>query len=202
MKHIDKTSEPKSFSDWKRQNIPYGMGYGELHSDVKQELHMAIMREQGGICCYCERQISQDDSHIEHFCPQKGDDACPDQALDYQNLLCSCQRSHALIPREPRHCGVLKGQWFSIALISPLGAECEERLRFAADGSVYPADNDREAKVTIARLGLDIDKLRTLRARTLQALADLPGHKVRELLDRPLDGQFQPFYTTIRQLLT
>ncbi|MEO5339622.1 MAG: TIGR02646 family protein [Magnetococcus sp. MYC-9] len=201
MKHIDKADEPAPFADWKRQNIPLGMGYGELHGDVKNGLHAALMREQGWICCYCERRITQADSHIEHFCPQRGDDACPKQDLDYRNLLCSCQLPHAPVPKEPRHCGVLKGQWFSSALISPMDVDCEGRFRFAADGSVYPADNDRDAKMTIERLGLDIDKLRKLRASALQALEDLPGNKVQKLLEHPDNGKLQPFYTTIRQLL-
>ncbi len=46
MKHIDKASEPALFSHWKNENIPLKMGYGELHSDVKNVLHVALIQEQ------------------------------------------------------------------------------------------------------------------------------------------------------------
>ncbi len=201
MKQITKSSEPALFSDWKQQNIPLGMGYGDLHGNVKGVLHAAIMQEQGWICCYCEDRIGQDDSHIDHFCPQKGVNACPNQTLDYQNLLASWQRT---VLKRPERCGMLKGDWFNVTLlISPLNPGCENRFRYAADGAISPANpQDQVARVTIDKLGLDIDKLRALRASALQALEDLPRDKVQKILDHPISGQFQPFYTTIRKLLT
>lgn len=92
MKYIKKNAEPQSFTQWKGLNIPLGMGYGELHSNVKQGLHTALVGEQASLCCYCERSINRENSHIEHFCPQNGENACPEMGLEYENLHASCQR--------------------------------------------------------------------------------------------------------------
>ena len=202
MKHIDKASEPALFSHWKNENIPLRMGYGELHSDVKNVLHVALIQEQGGICCYCERRISLGDSHIEHFCPQRGVNACPDQTLDYQNIHASCQKN--LSPGEPHHCGTLKEEWFNSGqLISPLDPGCETHFRFAGDGTIYPAgSHDEPAKITIEKLGLAIDKLCKLREAAIKELEDLSTAEVQKILNTPQTGNFQEFFTAIRAVLT
>jgi uncharacterized protein (TIGR02646 family) len=204
MKCISKSPEPESFVQWKIDNAHLKMPYGDLHGDKKKCLKLSLIEEQGGLCCYCEREIGQDDSHVEHFRPQRGKNAHPHLDLEYQNLLCSCQVPHLPIPTDPRHCGVLKDQWFDdVLLISPLDTGCESRFRFAEDGSIYPAnDHDDAAMVTIEKLGLDIDKLRSLREGALKGLEDLPRGKVQRLLGHPQDGRFQEFFTTIQQLLT
>lgn len=93
---------------------------------------MALMAEQGYICCYCERRLTNDDSHIEHFRPQSDPTVDP---LDFGNLLCSCQNQ--LKKGEPRHCGNLKGEWFDRdLLVSPLIPGCEDRFAFTGDGEI------------------------------------------------------------------
>ncbi len=128
-----------------------------------------MLYEQGYICCYCERRIEQENSHIEHFKPRS---RFPEEELVYKNMLVSCQL--ALKPKEPRHCGMLKGEWYDEQwLVSPLTAACETRFRYTADGRVYPSlDSDEAASVTIEKLGLDIDKLRAFRRGVIAALLE------------------------------
>jgi len=152
------------------------------------------MVEQGYICCYCGRRVSEADSHIEHLKPR-----CPfrEEEVNYGNLLCSCQRQ--VERREPLHCGTLKGDWYDESLfVSPLKADCETRFRFAADGAIYPRrDEDRGARETIGRLGLDIPKLRAMRRKAidgaLQDLDSLTDDDILRLVDafarRDADGR-------------
>lgn len=105
MKHIMKQPEPELFTDWKNlAGEDWQPSYQLLSGDVKQAVKVALMLEQGFLCCYCERRLTDDDSHIEHFQPQSNPLVDP---LDYENMLCSCQNQ--LERGEPRHCGIRKG---------------------------------------------------------------------------------------------
>ena len=101
MKHIVKGEEPQDLQNWKSSaNENWQPTWDGLPGPVKRNLHSALMTEQGFICCYCGKRVSDADSHIEHFKPQV---PCEADALAYANLLCSCQRQTER--REPLHCG-------------------------------------------------------------------------------------------------
>ncbi|HIJ83351.1 MAG: TIGR02646 family protein [Magnetococcales bacterium] len=199
MKYIRKKAEPPKFTLWKKQNIPLGMGYGQLHSDVKKSLHTSLIQEQGGLCCYCECRVRQEGSHIEHFCPQQ---TFPGMGLKYDNLHASCQRE--LQPGEPLHCGHGKANWFDQdLLVSPLDPGCEARFKFTAIGKMVAADpEDVAARETIDKLGLNIEKLQALRKGAIDALMDNSPDQIYQILDMPINGEFQEFLTTIRAVLT
>ncbi|NJL58278.1 MAG: TIGR02646 family protein [Desulfobacteraceae bacterium] len=158
MKFIVKQSEPEEFRKWKEMaNENWQPAYKGLSGDPKNKVHESLLKEQGYICCYCNRYIDHKSSHIEHLVPQSEDKS---RELDYNNLLASCQRRTE--PKEPRHCGVLKADWYDSSLmIAPLDNNCEMRFSFIEDGQIVSHDdNDNAAKETIRRLGLGIDKLK------------------------------------------
>lgn len=171
MKRIIKGEEPREFSTWENQtNDEWQANWDDFAGEVKQTVHHALLKEQGCICCYCNRRISDNNSHIEHLQPQSS--SPPELALDYRNLLASCQRD--LERREPRHCGTLKKNWYDENLmISPLQEACESRFRFTADGEIHPANGDDiAASTTILKLGLDIKKLTALRRGAIEGILD------------------------------
>lgn len=101
MKYIVKRTEPQEFTDWKAEaNEDWTPTYDDLRGVQKQAVHESLIREQGGICCYCENSVDVANSHIEHLRPQSKNFVDP---LDYNNMLCSCQRK--LMRQEPKHCG-------------------------------------------------------------------------------------------------
>lgn len=203
MKHIRKGTEPRDFADWKAQaNEDWHPSYGVLSGDVKVAVKSALLKEQGHICCYCERQLADGDSHIEHLVPQCAPGV---DSLDFGNMLCSCQND--LKPGVPRHCGMLKADWYDAALfVSPLDPLCETRFAYLGNGAIQPAiPNDSGACETIKRLGLGIPKLNDMRAKAIEPFLDdlTPGEMSQFVTgylrtDRP-DG-FSEFYTTIRHL--
>lgn len=204
MKYIEKQHEPEAFANWKTlANDDWQPTYDGLSGETKKVVKSALMAEQGHICCYCERRLTNEDSHIEHFRPRSDPAVDP---LDFGNLLCSC---HNQIKKgEPRHCGNLKEDWFDRCLIvSPLDPDCENRFAFTGDGEIKSlADNDLAASKTIKKLGLDIPKLNALRAKAIEPfLDDLLSHQemqafVTGYLDRDEAGRFGEFWTTIRYL--
>ena len=200
MKRIVKDAEPEDFSGWKaRDRMAHRPNWNRLPRAVKKKVHESLMREQGYICCYCEAAVATEDSHVEHFRPVG---KYPDLQLDYSNLHCSCQREPS--PGEPRHCGHRKGSWFDEdLLVSPMAPDCGAWFRFTANGDIFPgADDDAAAEETIRRLGLNLSKLRALRAAAVDALYGVPKAEIGRLLGRGAGGRFLEFHTTIEQVLS
>lgn len=210
MKHVIKRKEPLELKQLKaKMSRDYKPTYADLGTERKRAVHLALMEEQGCICCYCETRINEDGSHIEHLRPQK---RYPDSDLDYHNLLASCQRELQARTEEPLHCGMLKGDWYDDSLmVSPLAADCEKRFRFTADGGILPLEDDRAAETTIRKLGLNIDKLRAMRRGAIDgALGDdidkLSDQDIRRLIRvyRQPDsrGRFQQACTAVIYVLS
>jgi uncharacterized protein (TIGR02646 family) len=204
MKFVQKGGEPREFTNWKAlANQDWEPSYDLLSGSVKRAVKEALMKEQGCICCYCERRLTDADSHIEHLQPQSipGVDS-----LDFANMLCSCQNN--LQPEEPRHCGNLKGCWYdAILFVSPLDNNCEARFTYLANGEIHAARNGDEATdETIKRLGLGIPKLNALRRKAIEPFLD-PQLSLEEVslfaqgyLQPSPEGRFAEFFTTIRYL--
>lgn len=204
MKHIHKGAAPDSLTRWTALgNENWQPAYSNMPQDIKKAVKEALMVEQGWLCCYCERHLTDEDSHIEHFHPQSNPEVDP---LDFSNMLCSCQSQ--LKTGQPRHCGHLKEDWFDPdLLVSPLQPGCECHFAFSGIGEIMPADNDdRAASETIARLGLNIKKLQDMRKNAIEPFLDdrLNAEDVRNFvkgyLDRDETGKFGQFHTTIQYL--
>lgn len=157
----------------------------------------SLLEEQGKICCYCCRDISAADRHIEHFKPQ---DNCKDR-YDYQNMLVCCQADKK--PGEPWHCGYTKGNWFEKdMIISPLDENCETCFRYTAAGCIYPQnENYAPALATIEILNLNDDKLKSMRREAidgvLKSIQDLSSDEIESLIEgyksRDSNERFTPF---------
>jgi uncharacterized protein (TIGR02646 family) len=204
MKYIVKQAEPNALTEWKAlANENWLRTYDTLSGSVKKAVKDALIAEQGGICCYCERELHDEDSHLEHFQPQHDPNVDP---LDFSNLLCSCQ--NRLNKGEPRHCGNLKGDWFDpLLLISPLQADCASHFVYYGDGRIQAnAETNLAAQTTISKLGLDIAKLNSLRKQAIEPFLDpvLSAEEFQEFvklyLHKDNRGRFQPFWTTIAYL--
>ena len=203
MKYIQKKIEPQVFTDWKKlSNDDWKATFQDLAGAEKRAVYDALIEEQGGLCCYCERPLENNDYHIEHFKPQGDLTVDP---LDFSNMLCSCQNK--LKKGDPRHCGNLKGNWFDEVLVAPFDIDCESHFDFTGDGKIKPAsDMDNAASKTIEKLGLDISKLNDLRANAIAPFLDdsLDEHEmqkfVTEYLEKTTDNCFNEFWTTIHCL--
>jgi len=204
MKYIVKDQNTPDFDEWNASaSDDWQPTYDDLRGKEKKEVKDSLMKEQGHICCYCERRLTDGDSHIEHFNPRSNNAVDP---LDYANMLCSCQNQ--LKPKqeeEPRHCGHLKGDWFDDQLlVSPLDPDCAGHFSYTADGNIKPATkSDDAARITIAKLGLNIPKLIALREKAIEPfleedLDDSDFFKfVGSYLLKNTDGMFIEFWTTI-----
>lgn len=79
---IKKGKEPNSLTEYKKQSNAYYDGCNK--ADIKK----ALLQEQGYLCAYCMKRISEDDMTIEHYNAQSHTDK--KEALDYNNMLGVC----------------------------------------------------------------------------------------------------------------
>ena len=206
MKHIVKGTEPASFASWKASHP--GAKYNDLNLPanraVKAELKRSLLAEQGYICCYCEREVAENTSHIEHFKPKDSNQPYAGLQLDYDNLHACCNLQPSAVC--PNICGVKKGNAYSADLISPLQADCATHFMYACDGSIKAAPGDVRAAYTIGLLGLNSAFLQALRRAVIEPFLDedLTADDIALLRSDYLrcdaDGHLKEFYTTIEQL--
>ncbi|MEH2308130.1 retron system putative HNH endonuclease [Nostoc sp.] len=173
MKYIKKGAGPESFTVWKNlANKDWQPSWENFSKPQKTDVHNSLLQEQGFICCYCGRRINTDDSHLEHLKPRT---TYPQLALEYTNILASCQKD--TVPKEPLHCGKEKDKWHDEHLfVSPLDINCAEFFRYTDDGQVLATNNLEKqlpAEITIDKLGLNINKLKDLRAKALEPILEI-----------------------------
>jgi len=201
MKHIIKGDESEELQAWKSlENEDWQPTFADLRGEEKAAVKISLMREQGYICCYCERRLLNSDSHIEHLQPQSDPAVDP---LDYGNMLCSCQDQ--VKKGDPRHCGNLKED--KVLAVTPLADTCEEQFAFTYDGQIQPVPEDNvAADKTIAVLGLDIPKLNDLRKNAIEPFLDEDleegelANFITGYLEKDDHGRFGEFWSTINYL--
>ncbi|WP_051260978.1 retron system putative HNH endonuclease [Desulfovibrio inopinatus] len=207
MKYIRKFSSPESFEDWKRRHP--GADWHEFslphNAPVKDDLADSLRREQGRICCYCEKRLSRRRSHIEHIKPRS---VFPDSTLKYSNLAASCNGGPT---RQNACCGHKKGAWYSPRFVSPYDRSCEHRFLVTAAGEIAPRNpKDISAAETIRRLGLNTPDLCAMRRTVYDVLIELkstlPPERFQEHIEQSLlpdgNGLFEPFWSTIEYVGT
>jgi uncharacterized protein (TIGR02646 family) len=98
MKRICKGSTPKALQDYIRNNPDdtWEQMSGDNTrggSQAARECRDQAIRDQKGLCAYCEQKISSDDTlhrRIEHFHPKSDKTGTHNWSLDWKNMLAVC----------------------------------------------------------------------------------------------------------------
>jgi uncharacterized protein (TIGR02646 family) len=182
MKHIQKQQPPQLLEAWKiawrakngatledlyeqegmtGKKLWAALGTSERKERLysKEQLRIELLKEQGHLCCYCNRSIDLSNNSIEHFLP-KGNRMYFKHAYDYNNLFLSCD-GFAKEPRPRNTCCNEKRLENELLPLSPLQEDIETHFTFAIDGQII--GNTKEAEEMIQKLGLDIQQLADLR---------------------------------------
>ncbi len=199
MKYIIKQSSPTSLENYKKE---IGACFDELPKIVKDELRHSLFDEQGGICCYCGKRISDNyTSVIEHLYP-RGLKQYVHLQLEYTNLLCSCDggvsdrtgKSKAEKRKFPSYCDDKKNN--RVLKVHPLCIDCEKKFGYDEEGHIYGLTP--EAGETIEILGLDCATLVNLRKAAIepyveQQQSDSEWNQIIERLKKKTNGIFSSF---------
>ena len=111
------------------------------------------------------------------------------------------------------HCGHKKKDWYDEDLmVFPLDPNCEQFFKYSGFGEILPTeDRDRKlaAQTTIEQLGLNINKLQTLRKNAIDGvLLAVEGLTEEEILqfsrayqEFDSNNEYRPFCTAIAYIL-
>ena len=144
---IDKGKPPRELADAKRRikGTPDAvLNWEGLDGHERKAVLRSLIDEQGGLCAYCTRRISEENAHVEHWIPRSfgtGDDD-PD-SVDYGNLLAVCdgfERSAAGLT-----CDRARGD--APLTVNPLKHDTLEGIRYHRDGRIRSSRPDVERDI-------------------------------------------------------
>jgi uncharacterized protein (TIGR02646 family) len=110
----------------------------EYPAPHKAELRRQLVKEQLGLCCYCQSRIRAewDKMKIEHWQCQ---DNYPERCLDYSNMLGACRGGEG---KREQHCDSHKAdREFRLNPADPT-CDVERQLRYTGDGRIISDDPD------------------------------------------------------------
>ena len=136
MRFIDKGREPGCLAQHRARR---DATYDNLPAECKDELRLALAREQGYLCCYCMQRLhpERDRMKIEHWAAQSNP-AGRSLQLAWKNLLGAC-RGNEGASRHEQHCDTRKGE--QPITLDPLQRRCEDLVRYLGDGSIGARDS-------------------------------------------------------------
>lgn len=160
MRHIQKRRAPALLTNYRASpGAKYDGDSG--FPPVKESIRQALVTEQRGLCCFCEKRIvpSASGMRIAHRIPQS---TSPDLDLDWANLLGACTGNEG---KTPTHCDV--AQHDTPLELDPTQAAHCATLRFeqARLVSTRASFTDEIERV----LALNTDLLRSRRDEALDA---------------------------------
>lgn len=147
MRTISKNAEPLCLTKHRQQP---NSDYDNYVSDIdpitqkkipntgKDALRQALVKEQRGLCCYCQSRIypNEDQMKIEHWQSQTG---FPARQLDYDNLLGACLGGEGRPPKD-QHCDTRKGNSVLCFSVNDPAHPIERKIRFLGDGRIESDD--------------------------------------------------------------
>lgn len=169
----------------------------------------SLRQDQQHLCCYCEREVSLSDSHIEHLIPRSIDSGLHYQ---YTNLSASCDGGIG----SNRHCGHFKGNKYSaVQFSSPHDPTTHELFRYLLNGVVKPASDSGpqkdKAEYMIESLNLNCPRLVGQRKAHFQslsytlkgfpALSQARSWATQEYLHPGTGGRLKSFYSVTKAVL-
>lgn len=87
MHFVQKTNAPECFVE-ATSTFDNDTQWNEFQNPEKTQTKQHILdNEQDGLCIYCERDVEEDSTRLEHIKPQKD---YPEERFNYNNLVISC----------------------------------------------------------------------------------------------------------------
>ena len=149
-------------------------GYRLLSGSLKRDVKKALLKEQGHLCAYCMRRISDKElsegfleiceaATIEHWQPlSQSNESGKNKGLDYTNLLAVCSGN------EPKDGEVRQGnkrgylicdkkKENTLILVNPLDETTLKTIRYGSDGKISSTDGSINRDIT-ETLNLNCEK--------------------------------------------
>ena len=169
MRTITKEREPRLLESYRQSD---GATFGNLPGNVKEQIQVQLIREQRGLCCYCQSRIraTWDSMKVEHLKSQSPD-KYPELQLDYSNMLGACaggQKHGQKSPPENQHCDTSKGDSDLCFSVCDPDHPIERQIRFLGDGTIKADDTAIDGALNVV-LNLNLPRLISNRKAVLAA---------------------------------
>ena len=138
MRKIDKGTEPKELTQWKRR-YPKDKNYESLTPVERQAIKRVCINEQFGLCAYCCKKVTENNSMNEHV---EARALAPNRALDFSNMVASCTTRGQC---DNAH----KNQ---VLPLTPLMSACETELKFNMSGKVKGLTERAQISIEVLKL--------------------------------------------------
>ncbi len=148
-----------------------GMTWAGLGAEDRDPIRIALVRDQGGLCAYCQRRITAGEDpttgrsqmKIEHWIPRT---VSADHHLTWSNLLGVClgvSRESADAPpdRMTHHCDTSRGDHkLFLHPVQGQGPDPRDHLQYTKGGEVKAAAKNAHVEGDICALNLNAWRLR------------------------------------------
>jgi uncharacterized protein (TIGR02646 family) len=194
MKFIHKGKEPKK---WKAYRETKGATFRAI-----DELQLALLEDQGYLCCYCMSRISKDKMKVEHWKPRR----YKNLVLDFNNLFAACKGDFCT----DKHCDTKKDEDEIILHPADPTNNCEAIIDYSLTTGklIYPEAYKKDIE---SILNLNNKILTSNRLAVLKAVISVLHIKkynnafiqkqITKFESTDDDGKFEPFCQIILKLL-
>lgn len=165
MRFIKKGKEPNSLMEYKKQSNAYYDGCN------KSDIRKALLKEQGYLCAYCMKRISEENMTIEHYDAQS--EISEKDALDYNNMLGVCLGNRGSKRKENLTCDAHRGN--EVLTVNPFEKATIDFIKYDNEGKIYSEN-----------LNIDKDLNLTLNLNCRQVLLKENRRKALEALKKKL----------------
>lgn len=128
------------------------LSWGAFDGQERKAVLRELLNEQGHLCAYCTRRISEETAHVEHVIPQSyGAGSDDENSVDYQNMLAVCdgfKGSDAGLT-----CDRARGN--APLTVNPLHPETLRDIRYLRDGKIGAAQGADATKKDLKTLNLN-----------------------------------------------
>lgn len=151
MRQIRKGKVPKMLTKYRKTK---GATYKGFQTAARmKELRTSLVKEQGGICCYCMQRIRPEAGKmkVEHFRSQT---RFPLEQLVYSNMLGACLGNEGQ-PKDEQHCDTSKGKKSVCRNPARAGDRIESFVNYLGDGTLTSDDKRLNRELGKAVLNLN-----------------------------------------------
>lgn len=153
--------------------------YLNLKKDVMVDLRNTLLKDQGFVCCYCQKRIPErisPKSKIEHF---KSRVNFPKLQLDYKNMFIACNGKGL---NSIETCDTSKKNR-ELNSFNFLNSKIEEKIKYTKNGVIFSVDEKINSEINEV-LNLNEEGLRQARQNVYMSI-----RRIKQKLNRK--GQFQ-----------
>lgn len=188
MKNICKSLEPTELKDYKERFSSQFRRWNDLKKKQKtlKAIRHTLEKDQKGLCAYCEIELGENNRSVEHFIPCNQSTKENNYDLDWSNLLAVCFPPGCLLETDSPPvedlskspcCGKKKDDFVpDNHFLNPLQLPTSRLFTVRLNGEIRPDINHcvdheiatEDVQFTISQLGLNVSRLKTLRARAIR----------------------------------